>query len=142
MHKEAEKFISQIRFMIDNLGLKPRGVIESVPDVVAFGDSELIYEYAILVEDYSKTHDLGTGVKDKLIKQLAEGISASHGSKFLYQFEVKFPNFATEKIARRIMKIGNEEYIELFAKLIEMPVEDFKQTFSGEEKEKSEPESA
>lgn len=142
MHKEAEKFLVQVQFMIDNLNLKAKGLIDSVQDVINFGDEELIYEFAVIVENYSQTHEMGDGVKDKMIQELAEGLSHLHSAKFLYQFAKKFPNIPTEKFAKAFLRIDNEEYVEMFAEYLGLTVDEFKDKYSGDDGKRFEPESA
>lgn len=136
-----QKYIEDMKFMVDYIKIPFEDLFDSIEDVVNYGDAEMVYEYALIVNDYPKKIEVSQAIVDNAIKLLGEGIVTiynKYSSEFIYKFAKKFPNLDRDMFAKALVKQNKEEWLSEFAELLNTTVEELKEQYAEKEEESEE----
>lgn len=140
-YEKSQQYIEGMRFLVEELNRPFEVLFDSIEDVINYGDAEMVYEYALIVNDYPKKFEVSQAIVDNAIKLLGEGIVTiyeKYSSEFIYKFAKKFPNLDRDIFAKALVKQNKEEWLSEFADLLDTTVEELKEKYAEKEEESEE----
>lgn len=128
--KKVEEEVGFIDTLFTLTKPKLSTLVDVTEDIINFGDAEIVYTFADRFDSYVKENNLDSGVTDDVIARLSNAILPMRSSKYIFMFAQRFPNIPPERFATKVLQLGNQKIIELFADYLGMTIEEFEDRFS------------